>query len=93
MKTHHSSSSISTKNYKGLYQDGNKYYAMIKNGGKLICMGPFSTARDAAIGYDCGLVGSNKPSSCYNFPPFEIEEEEDEEEEEEEEDDDEPVWL
>ena len=24
MKTHHSSSSISTKNYKGLYQDGNK---------------------------------------------------------------------
>ena len=59
---------------------------MIKNGGKLVCMGPFSTARDAAIGYDCGLVGSNKPSSCYNFPPFEVEEEEDEEEEEEDDD-------
>ena len=69
-----------TKNYTGMYQEGNNFYAMINNNrGKLVCMGPFSTARDAAIGYDCGLIGSNEPSSSYNFPP-ETEEEEEEEE-------------
>ena len=55
---------------------------------KSTCTSELFVICDAALGYDCGLVGSNKPSSCYNFPPFEIEEEE-----EEEEDDDEPVWL
>ena len=86
-----------------MYQEGNNFYAMINNNrGKLVCMGPFSTARDAAIGYDCGLIGSNEPSSSYNFPPLDtkMQEEEEEEEEEEAEDgeeehdsDDDAVWL
>ncbi len=54
--------------YKGVYKGSNNWQALIYTNGKLLHLGRYSTAKEAAIAYDKAALQYYKEFSRVNFP-------------------------
>ena len=54
--------------YRGVYQRGNKFRAMIGSNGKKKTLGTFDTAIAAALAYDQAAIKAGRKSHTLNFP-------------------------
>ena len=59
---------VGASGYRGVYPSGARFRARIQIDGKLVRMGLFDTAEEAARAYDAKAREMGKPEAHLNFP-------------------------